>query len=147
MNNPRPSAASATSNLPLPNVYFASITSHLDGQTRHLYVAADFSGAATAKVANVCAERFGFRPYRSNSVIKLRRLLLTDYLENPAALTEALITAHELGERDTVERLKKRPQEVEALLACGTAGGSQIDAEEIMRKLGEALRESDPAAV
>lgn len=102
--------------LPLPNVYFASVTSAISGDTHHLYVAADFSLAAMRKVARLCADRYGFRPYRGNSVVRLRRFRLLDYLQTPQAIDAAINNAHHLGEQDTIEALNRRPAEVARLL-------------------------------
>ena len=103
--------------LSLPNVYFVTVSSAITGETHHLYIPADFSGSAFRKTQNICAERFHFRPFRSNSTVKMRRLKLSDYIENPDALRAALVTAAELGERDTVAALAKRPQEIAALIS------------------------------
>lgn len=103
--------------LSLPNVYFVTVSSAITGETHHLYVPADFSGSAFLKTQNICADRYNFRPYRSNSTVKMRRLRLSDYLENPDALRAALVTAAELGERDTVAALRRRPQEIAALIS------------------------------
>lgn len=126
--------------LPLPNVYFVSVTHALTGQTHHMYIPADFNGAAFKKAQNLCAERHNFRPYRSNSVIKMRRLKLSDYLENPGALPAAAAIAAELGERDMVAALAKRPQEIAALME---QRGEAIDFDALAKALGEQLRTLD----
>jgi hypothetical protein len=133
--------------LPLPNVYFVSVQNGLDGQTHSLYVAADFTGAAMKKVQNICAERHGFRPYRSNSVVKMRRLRLRDYLENSGALGAAMVTANELGERDTIAGLAKRPQQVRDALAMQNLLHSEqtapVDAEAAWDALCTAMEGAD----
>lgn len=126
--------------LPLPNIYFVSVTHALTGQTHHMYIPADFNGAAFKKAQNLCADRHHFRPYRSNSVIKMRRLKLSDYLENPGALTAAAEVASELGERDMVAALVKRPQEIAALME---QRGEAIDFDALAKALGEQLRTLD----
>ncbi|CAD5377344.1 hypothetical protein OF001_U20271 [Pseudomonas sp. OF001] len=126
--------------LPLPNIYFASVTSAVTGETLHLHVAADFVGAALSKVGNLCADQHGFRPYRSNAVIKLRRLKLLDYVQNPEALGAAISNATLLGERETVARLAHRPRQVNALLNDLGSGPDKVDTEAVARALGEALR-------
>lgn len=125
--------------LPLPNIYFATVTSDT-GKTIHTHVAADFVGAALAKVGNLCAELHGFRPYRSNAVIKLRRMKLMDYAQNPEALGVALSNASLLGERETVARLLHRPRQVNTLLHDLASPACRVDTEAVARALGEALR-------
>lgn len=138
-----------STDLPLPNIYFASIHNGLTGETHSIYVAADFTGAAFAKVGNLCADRFNFRPYRSNATIKLRRLKLGDMVENPYALTAAVEVAHALGERETVARLQHRPRQVQqALFSLNTDQRTlshHVDAEAVCKALGEALREAEIA--
>lgn len=130
--------------LPLPNIYFVSVTHALTGQTHHMYIPADFNGAAFKKAQNLCAERHHFRPYRSNSIIKMRRLKLSDYLENPGALPAAAAVAAELGERDMVAALAKRPQEIAALVE---QRGEPIDFDSLAKALGEQLRAVDQMGV
>lgn len=125
-------------NLSTPNVYFVTVNSALDGSVYHLYVAADFTGAALRKVTNLCVDRHGFRPYPSNSVIKMRRMRLQDYLENPRALGMAIDTAKELGEKDIVRALEKRPEEIAALLSSPAA--ITVDFDAVAKALGEQLR-------
>lgn len=122
----------------LPNVYLASVQSAITGETHHMYVAADFVGAAVRKVTNLCADRLGFRPYRSTATIKLRRLKLQDYLDHPKALGDAISNAKHLGERETVARLQHRPRQVAQALH---EAGIKIDHEAVACALGQALRE------
>lgn len=131
--------------LGLPNIYFVTVNSAIDGSVHHLYVAADFSGAAMRKVQNLCADAHGFRPYRSNSVVKMRRLKLQDMLETPSALAKAMETARLLGEKDTLAALEKRPDEIAALMAGPAA--QTVDFDAVAKALGEQLRtlESLPA--
>lgn len=124
--------------LPLPNVYFVSVQS-LSGETHHLYVPADFSGSAFRKAQNLCAARHHFRPYRSNSVVKMRRLKLSDCLENAAAITEALATAYELGERDMIDALLARKKAIDAL-------SGHINHDEVVARLREQLWAMDATA-
>jgi hypothetical protein len=134
-------------NLPTPNIYFVSVQNAMDGQTHSLYVAADFTGAALKKVERLCIDRHGFRPVRSNSVVKMRRLKLRDYLENTGALGLAMVTARELGERDTLAELGKRPQQVRDAVAMQNLlhsdNAPRVDAEGVMAALGEALRAAE----
>lgn len=147
MTMPHAASPSTAQDLPLPNVYFVSVQNGLDGQTHSLYVAADFTGAAMKKVQNICAERHNFRPYRSNSVVKMRRLRLRDYLENTGALGAAMLTARELGERDTLAALAKRPQQVRDAVAMQNLLHSEdrapVDAEAVWAALGDALRDAE----
>lgn len=114
--------------LSLPNVYFVTVSSAITGETHHLYIPADFSGSAFRKAQNICADRYNFRPFRSNSTVKMRRLKLSDYLENPDALRAALVTAAELGERDTLLALRRRPQEIAAMLSLSEQPAIDFDA-------------------
>lgn len=125
--------------LPLPNIYYATVQSAITGEVHHLYVAADFTGAAITKVSNLCAEFKGFRPYRSTATVKLRRLKLQDYLDNPDALRLATFNAAALGERETCQRLQHRPRQVNAALV---AAGAKVDTEAVAAALGEALRQA-----
>jgi len=127
--------------LSLPNVYFVTVSSAITGETHHLYIPADFSGSAFRKAQNICAERFHFRPFRSNSTVKMRRLKLSDYLENPDALRAALVTAAELGERDTLLALRRRPQEIAAMLSV--AEQPVIDFDAVLGRLKEQLSTLD----
>ena len=131
----------------LPNIYMASVSSPLAKNTIHLYIAADFTGAAIRKVTNLVADRHGFRPYRSNAVIKLRRLRVADYATHPSALTEALQNAHSLGERDTLRRLADRPAQIRKALAASAAAPEQIDAQVVWEALCRAVSEADAEKV
>lgn len=128
--------------LALPNIYLASVASVVTGETHHMYVAADFTGAAVRKVGNLCADQHGFRPYRSTATIKLRRLKLQDYLEHPAALRLAMDNARHLGERETIARLSHRPRQVAAALH---AAGIRVDHDAVACALGAALRSLEKA--
>lgn len=137
--------------LPLPNIYFCSVNNALTNENHTIYVAADFTGSALKKVQRLCVDRHGFKPVRANSIVKMRRLKLRDMLECSGALGLAMVTARELGERDTLAALAKRPKQVRDAaqmqnLLSGDAGGA-IDAEAVMRALGDALRSADVAAV
>lgn len=130
--------------LPVPNVYFATITSATHGTT-HMYVAADFSGAALRKVQNHCAEQLGFRPNRANSNIRLRRYRLGDYLAHPQGLQDAVDHARLNHEHSTVKALEGRQHEVNEILAELTEVREQKldqDFAAFERALGEALRSS-----
>ena len=100
--------------LPLPNIYFASVYPN-DGHAFSGYFAADFTGAAMTKISHWCVSHHGFRPYRSNSTIKLRRMLLGDLIENPNAYCAALANAKENCESDVVQALRKLPGAIAAM--------------------------------
>lgn len=102
-------------NLPRPNIYFASIYPN-DGHTFSGYFAADFTGAAMTKVSHWCVSHHGFRPYRSNSTIKLRRMQLGDLIENPNAYCAALANAKENCESDVVRALRQLPGVISAMV-------------------------------
>lgn len=125
--------------LPLPNVYLATITHQ--GQMYCTYVAADYSLAAIKKIQRWCVDNHHFRPTRGNSDTKLRRMRLGDYLETPEALQVALANAQEAHERDTVLALNERRDHVNDILA-DLQGTSQCDFEAMEAQLGEALRKS-----
>lgn len=101
--------------LPQPNIYFASVYPN-DGHAFSGYFAADFTGAAMTKVSHWCVSHHGFRPYRSNSTIKLRRMLLGDLIENPNAYCAALANAKENCESDVVRALRKLPGVIAAMV-------------------------------
>lgn len=102
--------------LPLPNVYFVTVNSMTHGQ-HHLYIAADYTGAAMKKVQRHCRENLHFAAHRGNCDIKLRRFRLGDYLECPEGLQQAGETAHLAHEWSTVRALSERGQQVQQLVA------------------------------
>ena len=94
--------------LPLPNIYWCSVDMPGMGQF-HAHLASDHTKAAVHKMANHCAAHYGFRPFRSNSQMKVRRLKLGDLLENPEAHRIALDNARAAGESDIIAALEKLP--------------------------------------
>lgn len=127
--------------LPLPNVYFVTVT-HLSGQ-HTLYVAADTSGSAVQKVRRHFREHHSLALYRSTSEIRLRRFRVGDYLEHPQGLQDAREVAALANERDTVAKLDRRHQEVAALCAeVATANevGADMDWAALEAQLGDELR-------
>lgn len=113
--------------LPLPNIYFTSV-SPFNGQTQHLYIAADFTGAAMAKLQVHCVETLGFRPMRSNSKVRFRRLKLGDLIDNPAAYEAALARSIAAKEWDVVARLEQLPEWIADKLGIGVPGAVEPDA-------------------
>lgn len=101
--------------LPMPNIYFVSIYP-LTGHPVHTYFAADFTQGAMQKAINWCVDNHGFRPYRSNSTIKVRRLLLGDLIENPNAYCCALKHAKDACEADILTALRKLPKAIAAIV-------------------------------
>lgn len=97
--------------LPVPNIYFVSVYP-LTGHPVHTYFAADFTQGAINKAVNWCVDQHGFRPYRSNSTIKVRRLLLGDLVENPNAYCQALQHAKDHCEADILTALRKLPKAI-----------------------------------
>lgn len=122
--------------LPLPNVYMATVTHQ--GQMYCTYVAADYSLAAIKKLQRWCVDNHHFRPTRGNSDTKLRRMRLGDYLETPEALQQALINAQEAHERDTYQELVERHQQVNDIMA-DLEGTSQTDFAAVEAELAAAL--------
>jgi hypothetical protein len=105
--------------LPLPNIYWC--TADMPGHAkRHTHLAADHTIAVVQKMANHCAEHHGFRPMRSNSRLKVRRLKLGDLMENADAYDVALANARAAGERDIVVALLKLPAWIAAHLSGTT---------------------------
>lgn len=98
----------SNTDLPLPNVYWCSVDMPEKGSF-HTHLASDHTIAAVKKMANWCAENRGFRPYRSNSQLKVRRLKLGDLIENPEAHQIALDNARAAGESDVIAALEKLP--------------------------------------
>jgi hypothetical protein len=94
--------------LPLPNIYWCSVYMPGIGEF-HTHLAGNHTRLAVFKMADWCSLTHGARPYRSNSVMKLRRLKLGDLIENPAAYQTALDNARWAGEGDTVVALEKFP--------------------------------------
>lgn len=95
--------------LPRPNLYLATVYP-FNKPLISVYVAADHTAPAVQKVSNMVAISHRFRPMRSNSVIKMRRLRLGDVIENPDAYDSALLAAKSAGETDIVNALRKLPQ-------------------------------------
>lgn len=94
--------------LPLPNIYWVTVTHH-EGHSVNAYIAADHTKLAIHKVANHCADHHGFRPYRSNSAIKVRRMLLGDLINDPSVYDKALQHASSNCESDIVSGLRQLP--------------------------------------
>ena len=111
----------AAGELPRPNVYFVTIHSAITGQPHHLYLAAESARGVITRLRRICPDRYGFMPYPSNCVIKMRRFRVQDYFQSPQGLVEALHLAQLLGERDTVNALKRRPKDVEDALQASTS--------------------------
>lgn len=101
--------------LPLPNLYYVSVYPN-DGHAYHTYFAADHTSIAMHKTANWCVTQHGFRPYRSNSTIKVRRLLLGDLIENPNSYCAALQHAKESCESDILTALRRLPSKIAAMV-------------------------------
>lgn len=99
--------------LPQPNIYLCSVF-RFCGASHNVYVAAQFTGSAMQKIVNWAVHTHGFRPMRSNSTIKVRRLLLGDIIENPAAYDAALELAKANGESDIVAGLRALPDWIAA---------------------------------
>lgn len=90
--------------LPYPNIYWITVN-HMDHGTFHNYIAGEFTDAAKRKFENWCRETHGFAPHRSNSTIKMRRMLLGDVLQRPEVYDIALDFARRKGETDIVKAL------------------------------------------
>ncbi len=123
--------------LPYPNIYFASVYA-IGRAGVHTYLCADHTRAAVQKTANWCAEFHKFRPVRSNSCIKLRRLMLEDLIENPAAYDKALQLAIHNGERDNVAKLEALPEWIAQ--RCGVPMIGEAQVKTLWQQAGEALR-------
>lgn len=133
-------------NLPLPNIYFTSVVP-FNGATRHLYVAADFTGAALAKVHVHCIDNFGFRPTRSSSDVKFRRMRLGDVMENPAGYESALNLAKQMGESDLVRKLEALPQWIADKLGVPLPGSlSDRQGSNLLAELSRQLIAADERA-
>lgn len=94
--------------LPYPNIYWGTVV-HSTAGTYNVYIAAQYTGAAKQKVENWCSEVHGFRPYRSNSELRLRRLKLGDIVQHPEAFDAARKFSLDRGESDIVAALDKLP--------------------------------------
>lgn len=80
----------ANTNVPTPNVYFATLYSVETGKMHHAYIAGQYIGQAVAKVRAYCEQELHFSPKRTTSEINMRRFLLGDYVDNPTGLQEAI---------------------------------------------------------
>lgn len=133
----------ADDDLPYPNIYFATVFA--EGRNpAHVYICADFTGAAIRKVSNWMVEHHRFRPMRSNSVVKMRRLKLGDLVQNPAAFDSALRLAQHHGESDIVAALLKLPDWVSQRV--GVPVPEPIDAKGLWDKLSESIERLERAA-
>lgn len=128
----------ADQSLPIPNVYFVTVT-HAASGVHSFYVAADDSRAAVAKVRRHCADTYGFRPYRVTTDIKMRRFLLGDYLEHPQGLQQACDMAAHYNERSTLGALEGRMAYVQSVLQ-DAQGATQVDFDAVADRLSEELR-------
>lgn len=97
--------------LPYPNLYWATVRK-VGVPEIHTYIAGGHTNQALQKVCNWCVEHHNFRPNRSDTKVLLRRFLLGDLVDNPAAYFTALATAQANHERDIVEGLKALPAKV-----------------------------------
>lgn len=130
-------------NLSTPNLYYVTIASAETG-VHHLYVAADSSRGASAKVKRHCREHLGFVAIRSTCDTKMRRFRLGDYLENPSALQKARELAALNNERDVVRALDDRHKLVmETLASMMEAEEEQADMQwaQLESALGDELRQ------
>ena len=101
--------------LDTPNIYFCSVYPFV-GNPIHTYLAADHTAVVMQKVSNWCVDVHGFRPYRSNCTIKVRRLRLGDIIENPNSYCQALARAKDQCESDIVTELRKWPGMIAAIV-------------------------------
>lgn len=108
----------------LPNVYWCTVDYPGKGR-HHTHLAAGHTKAAVQKMANWCVEHRGFRPYRSNSTLKVRRLKLGDLMENPTAHVIALDNARQNGESDVVAGLLALPAWIAQHLTAAPTAASQ----------------------
>lgn len=97
--------------LPYPNLYWVTVRK-VGMPEIHTYIAGGHTNQALQKVCNWCVEHHGFRPNRSDTKVLLRRFLLGDLVDNPAAYATAMATAFANGERDIVEGLQQMPAKV-----------------------------------
>lgn len=124
--------------IPGVNVYFASIfSSKLPNGIAELYVPADNVTFAVRKIQRVFRDTYNFSPVRSNSVIKLRRFKVGDYVENPQGLLSAYELAQQLGESDVMQQLSQRPKQVAEMLDTLPTAQSAWD------QLASALQEAN----
>lgn len=114
-------------NLPYPNIYWVTIRATGQPQV-DTYVAGAHTEAALQKAANWCAETHHFRPTRSTSTVRMRRLLLGDLVENPQAYYDALAKARQAGERDTADDLVAMPGKAWAAIAGAARPESRPEA-------------------
>lgn len=118
--------------LPTPNLYFSSVY-RATAEQYHVYIAADYTGSALQKLHNWCASQHNFRPYRSDSNVKFRRLKLGDLIENPEAYDKALALAKLSGESDIVKRLEQLPHAIAAMV--GVPVPNHIDAKGLCSRM------------
>ena len=122
--------------LNLPNVYWITIVSPFFPAPHDMYVAADFVGAAVRKAQRECVLQFRFRPMRTNSVIKVKRLRARHYFDHLQGVQDAYELAHRNGESDICKKLAGRLALVVRLL------DGAIDNDDVWKKLCDAMGES-----
>lgn len=120
------------------NIYKITVTP-LYGAAAHPfsgYVAAEFIGAAIAKVRRLCADHHGFRPFRGNSSMNIVRIGVSNARHHPEAVVCALRTAVELGERDVVAAIR---QMLKTPTPVTVEGVPALDKREVEARLAEAF--------
>lgn len=132
----------------LPNIYAVTIQNHDDGKTYSFHVAADFTGAAIAKLQRICADQYGFRPHRSFTDIKMQRMRLQHYVQNPQLISTSYALALRLGESDIAGKLANRAEEITAAIyAVADRQGFKVDHSATTERLAAMLEEYDQAVI
>lgn len=124
--------------LPLPNLYWATLT-RSTGSVLNTFVAADHTTAAIAKLSNWCAVNHKFRPHRSNSAIRLRRMLLGDVIHNPDSFNVAFETAVLSRESDIVASLNALPDWIANHVGIGAESAKLSTSQALWQRVGAEL--------
>lgn len=94
--------------LPRPNIYWATVHT-AEGRTANTYLAADHTALAVQRLTAWCEKTQGFVPTRSNSSIKVRRMLLGDLIADPDLYDVAVANARAANQYAVLAALEELP--------------------------------------
>lgn len=128
--------------LPRPNIYWATVhTATPEGSTRsaNTYLAADHTALAVQRLTAWCEKTQGFVPTRSNSSIKVRRMLLGDLIADPDLYGVAVANARAADQYAVLASLEELPGIIARMVG--------IDVDVSLQGLSAPLWDAQPAPV
>jgi len=96
--------------LSLTNIYACSVYRFNGQHPVHTFIGAIHTALAVNKLSDWCETHHNFRPLRSTAKTPVRRLKMSDLIENPGAWDMALQNAKEQGDAGIVYALRQLPQ-------------------------------------